>query len=81
MGRVTHPSGSCSSEGSVLWLELPPSSSPPTAEVRVVVHGAPLAGAQGRDASQTPPPTKARGRVLLLSLLILILAQAVVQPL
>jgi hypothetical protein len=43
MGRATHPSGSCSSESSVLWLELPPSSSssfgsPPA--VRVPYGGA-----------------------------------------
>jgi hypothetical protein len=28
----------------------------------MVVHGAPLARAQRRDASQTPPPAEARGK-------------------
>ena len=44
MGRATYPSGSCSSEGSVLWLELPllssPLGSPPPA-------GVPCGGAWG----------------------------------
>jgi hypothetical protein len=68
MGRATHPSGSCSSERSVLWLELlsSPSSSgsPPTASpvagTRVLVQGAPPAGAQGSSSSQTLSPAEAR---------------------
>jgi hypothetical protein len=67
-GSRDHPSGSFSSESSVLWLELPPSSSPsesPLAAIRTA--GAPCGDAvappdetQGRDASQTPPPTESR---------------------
>jgi hypothetical protein len=56
IGWATHPSGSCSSESSVLWLELPPSSSSPSWSLPVGGvpcggAGAPLAKAQGRAAS------------------------------
>jgi hypothetical protein len=50
----------------------------------VVVQGASLAKVQGKAASQTPPPTKARGRVLLLLLLasaLLLVVQAMKQSL
>jgi hypothetical protein len=67
MGRVIHPSGSCSSEISVLWLELAPSSSPsgsplvapPVVRTPYGGAGVPPAGVLGRDASQTPPPVEA----------------------
>jgi hypothetical protein len=62
MGRVTHSSGSYSSESSVLWSEPPPllslSGSPPAATPVAGVPygdaGAPPAEAQERDASPTP---------------------------
>jgi hypothetical protein len=68
MGRATHPSGSYSSERSVLWLELlssPPSSgSPPTATPVVGTPsggaGEPAAGAQGSRSSQTLSPAEVR---------------------
>jgi hypothetical protein len=68
MGRATHPSGSCSSERSVLWLELlsslPLSGSPPTA-TRVAGSpsggaGGASSGAQESSSSQTLPPAEAR---------------------
>jgi hypothetical protein len=67
-GSRDHPSGSCSSESSVLWLELPPSSSPSESPLAAIpAAGAPYGDAvappdetQGRDASQTPPPTESR---------------------
>jgi hypothetical protein len=67
MGLAIHPSGSYSSESSILWLELPPFSSSPSgsplaARVPYGGAGAPLAEAQGRAASQTPPPAEARGK-------------------
>jgi hypothetical protein len=69
MVRATHPSGSCSSERSVLWLELlslpsPSSGSPPAATpaARTPRGGAGDAssGAQESNASQTLPITEAR---------------------
>jgi hypothetical protein len=66
MGLAIHPSGSGSSERSVPWLELPPTSSsslsPSGSPPAAVVQGASLAKVQGKAASQTPPPTKARGK-------------------
>jgi hypothetical protein len=63
MGRATYPSGSYSSESSVLWLVLPLllslSGSPPVAEVPCGGAGTPSAGAQRRGTSQTPPPAEA----------------------
>jgi hypothetical protein len=77
MGLAIHPSGSGSSESSVSWLELPPvlssspslSWSPLAAGMPCGGEGASLAEVQGKATSQTPPPTKARGRVMLLLLL------------
>jgi hypothetical protein len=70
MDLAIHPSGSGSSESSMLWLELPPASSlslfpsgsPPAAGVPWVVQGASLTEVQGKAASQTPPPAEARGK-------------------
>jgi hypothetical protein len=42
-----HPSGSCSSESSVLWLELPPSSSYPSLSGSHPAVGMPYGGAGG----------------------------------
>jgi hypothetical protein len=44
MGRAIHPFGSCSSESFMLWLELPPSSSPLGSPPAA---GVPCAGAGG----------------------------------
>jgi hypothetical protein len=51
----------------MLWLELPPSLSSPLGSsladgVPYGGAGAPLAKAQGRVDSQTPPPAEARGK-------------------
>jgi hypothetical protein len=66
IGLAIHPSGSGSSESSMPWLELPPvsssSPSPPTAGMPYGGAGASLAEVQGKAASQTPPPAKARGK-------------------
>jgi hypothetical protein len=72
MGLAIHPYGSGSSESSVSWLELPPCrrhlrlhlyqgllQQPGCPEV---VQGPSLAEVQGKTASQTPPPTEARGK-------------------
>jgi hypothetical protein len=86
MGLAIHPFGSCSSESSALWLELPPtlssspSGSPPVAEMPCGGVGAFLAEVQGKDASKTPPPAEARGRVLLLLLLVQAMMQSVTEP-
>jgi hypothetical protein len=58
MGLAIHPSGSCSSESSSVFVRVSSSSGDPL----VVVQGASLAEVQGKAASQTPPPTKARGK-------------------
>jgi hypothetical protein len=66
MGRAIHPSGSCSSERSVLWLKLLSSSPSALQQLlqwlgrSVVVQGAPPAGAQESSSSQTLPPAEAR---------------------
>jgi hypothetical protein len=69
MGRATHPSGSYSSERSVLWLELlsSPSPSPGSPPVATPVAGMPIggagdasSGAQESNASQILPPDEAR---------------------
>jgi hypothetical protein len=68
MGQATHPSSSCSSERSVLWLEVlspPPLSGSPAAATSsagrlVVVQGVPPAGAQGSSSLQTLSPAEAR---------------------
>jgi hypothetical protein len=70
MGLAIHPSGSGSSKSSVSWLELPPvlssspslSWSPLAAGMPCGGAGASLAEVQGKAASQTPSPTKARGK-------------------
>jgi hypothetical protein len=72
MGLATHPSVSGSSESSVPWLELPPTSSsspspsgsPPAAEMPCGGAGASLAEVQGKVASQTPPLAEAREKSL-----------------
>jgi hypothetical protein len=72
MGRATHPSGSCSFERSVLWLELlssPPSSRSPLAATPAVGTpsggaGVPPAGAHESSSSQTLPPAEARKKSL-----------------
>jgi hypothetical protein len=68
MGLAIHASGSGSSERSVQWLELPPASSPsPSGLLQqlgcpMVAQGASLAEVQGKEASQTPPTAKAKGK-------------------
>jgi hypothetical protein len=70
MGLAIHPFGSGSSEHSVPWLELPPTSSsspsplgsPSAAGMPYGGAGASLAEEQGRVASQTPPLAEARGK-------------------
>jgi hypothetical protein len=70
MGLVIHPSDSCSSESSALWLELPPASSlspspsgsPPAAGMPCGGAGASQAEVQGKATSQTPPHAEARGK-------------------
>jgi hypothetical protein len=73
MDRVTHPSGSYSSEGSVLWLELPPSSSPsgspPAAGVPCGGTGGTSSWGIEKGCLLDSTFAEARGRVLLLPLL------------
>jgi hypothetical protein len=47
MGLTIHPSSSCSSESSVLWLELPPVSSSSSLSGSLPVAGMPCGGARG----------------------------------
>jgi hypothetical protein len=78
MSRVTHPFGSCSSERSVLWLELFSSSSPSSGSplAATLAAGAPNGDAGGlqRGHMRSTPRRlylllRRRGRALLLQLL------------
>jgi hypothetical protein len=90
MGQAIHPSGSCSSESSVLWLKLPPSLLSSSSSRSPPAVGMPSGGAGGhlwlRRRGGLPPRLhlllRRGGRVLLLLLLalaLLLLVQAAMQ--
>jgi hypothetical protein len=90
MGLAIHPSGSCSSESSVLWLKLPPvsssslSGSPPVAGMPCWCRGHLWLWCRGKLPPRLHLLLRRGGRVLLLLLLasvLLLLVQATMQSL